>query len=123
MFAKALVGTTLVALLLPLSVLAQEDETTDEQVNGVVVEERESAPREQALESIDTAIEQNPEAATFGLETAREAVNQGGMDGQAVSDTASDGRSTGAGGKDSAGGSGGAGASGGAGGGAGGGGA
>ncbi|MGR4067668.1 hypothetical protein OCT51_14080 [Halomonas sp. LR3S48] len=96
MFARVLIGLTLVAGALPLSVLAQEDGTTDEQLVGeVVVEESEPVSREQAQDNLDAAIEQNPEAAVFGLETAREAVTQGGVDGQAVSETASDGRASG----------------------------
>ncbi|MFQ3788333.1 hypothetical protein [Halomonas sp. A29] len=91
MFARVLIGMTFVAGILPLSVLAQEDGTTDEQVVGeVVVEESEPVSREQARDDLDAAIEQNPEAAVFGLESAREAVTEG--DGQAVSETASDGR-------------------------------
>lgn len=85
---RILIPLTLAIGLLPLAVMAQDID------DEVVVEESEPATTGQAQESLETAIEQNPEAAVFGLETAREAVTEGGVDGQAVSDTASDGRST-----------------------------
>ncbi|MBB3329964.1 hypothetical protein BDK63_000806 [Halomonas campaniensis] len=77
--------------LMPMAALAQEAE--EEAVNDVVVEESEPVTS-QAQDSLDAAIENNPEAAVFGLETAREAVSDGGVDGTAVGDAASDGRSS-----------------------------
>ncbi|MDX5377465.1 MAG: hypothetical protein LPK08_08125, partial [Halomonas sp.] len=95
MLGKHLIGMALVAGTLPLTVLAQEGPATTEELdNGVVVEESQPETREQALESLDTASEETPEAASFGLETAQEAVSQGGVDGQTISGTASGGRST-----------------------------
>ncbi|WP_181421935.1 hypothetical protein [Halomonas sp. LBP4] len=92
---RILIPLALAIALLPLAVMAQEadDEVDDE----VVVEESEPATTQQAQDSLDDVREDAPEAAVFGLDTAREAVTEGGVDGQAVSDTASDGRSTEAG--------------------------
>ncbi len=52
MLARVLIGITLAVGLLPLAALAQEEEN-----NEVVVEESEPVDREQALNSLDTAIE------------------------------------------------------------------
>ncbi|GAA0579895.1 hypothetical protein ACFQH5_14225 [Halomonas salifodinae] len=109
-------------LLTPLLATAQEEEP--QPTNDVVVEESEPAAINQAAETLEGHLtdEAMPEAADFGLETAHEAVSQGGVDGQAVSESASDGRSeSGAG--SAGGGASGNGGAGGAGGGAGGGGA
>jgi hypothetical protein len=77
--------------LLPMAALAQQAE--EETINDVVVVESEPVTS-QARDSLDAAIENNPEAALFGLETARDAVSEGGVDGQAVGGTASEGRSS-----------------------------
>ncbi|PMR68776.1 hypothetical protein C1H66_14055, partial [Halomonas heilongjiangensis] len=76
---RTLIPLALAIGLLPLAVMAQDAD------GEVIVEESEPAATGQAQENLDTAIEQNPDAAVFGLETAREAVTEGGVDGQAVS--------------------------------------
>lgn len=113
-------------LLTPLLATAQQEEP--QPTNEVVVEESEPAAINQSVETLEghLADETMPEAADFGLETAHEAVSQGGVDGQAVSTSASDSRSdsgtANAAGAGGAGGAGGAAGNGGAGGGSGGGG-
>lgn len=89
---RYLIAGALVLGLLPLAAIAQE---SDE----VVVEESEPAATEQSLDTLeglqeDVETGDMPESAAFGLDTAQEAVANDGVDGQAVSDMASEGRST-----------------------------
>ncbi|GGX82048.1 hypothetical protein GCM10007160_06750 [Litchfieldella qijiaojingensis] len=83
---------------LPLAALAQSsDEAPD---NEVIVEESEPAStasdegQEQALESLDSAQAEADEEADFGLNTAREAVSESGVEGSEISGQTSGGVST-----------------------------
>jgi hypothetical protein len=62
-----------------------------------IQEDDQALSNQEALDTLERVREEAPEEAHFGLDTAIQAVSEGGVDGQAVGDTASEGRSSEAG--------------------------
>ncbi|MDN3555578.1 hypothetical protein [Halomonas maura] len=75
-------------------VIDDAEEPDDDPVDAVDLDDPDVIVVEESEPSItlEGVRESAPEAATFGLGTAQQAVENGGVDGAAVSDSASDGR-------------------------------